>query len=568
MRKVFKKISIFILSLAIVLLLAACEGEAGKTIYTNTTDRPEDLPPLAEVENIKYPERPTNISAGQGTGVPTIGEASTNSEYYQIEQKDGTITVTYREVGKWDYIYLPIEGFNKEFQNIKITATGQNVDKIAFTALYYEMYDQNYPAVTVLTQDVVNGDQYFVMQLGKKKLLDDAYKELDDVLGNQTVVGLCIFIDSNPAQPTYKDGTKECSLTISGVEFLTDNDPGLGDIYVAPGIKPGVSDPNNSIELDLTGNYIVTRSAEATINQAAMFNVSNYTSDYTAFTLTMNTKNVKNIVFEVLFSGGKVGTEWKDQVTLDTYANLTDGQHTFVVDFAEAQPTDMNWNAVPNYFIKNYNIHTIKMYIDTTDGFIDLIDSEATLEISEFKFIRTAHDENTITKKWAPATSNVFEFGDDLNNGGVGTVTYAHHTSWDSFQMPVSNYSAVNKITIKFQASEAIKHLGIALVSGNFDSMNSEVVLNESAENLQSLKGQLLTKGGEIEGVVQQVEIDEATNTYTITFDFTNATVVDRYGKKINEMTISAIRFYLTDPSSDDIFEETRLITFLGITLE
>ena len=527
------------------------------------------MPPLGEVEKVTYPEKPTNISAGQGTGVPTIGTATTDSEKYSITQEDGVITITYTEVDKWDYVYLPINGFNKEYKNIKITATGQNVDKIAFTAVYYEMYDLGYPAVTTLTQDVADGSQYFVMQLGKKYLLDDAYKQTEEVLSDQSVIGVCIFIDSNPSQPTFKDGTKTCSLKIENVEFLADKDPGLGDIYVAPGIKAGVSDPNNTVELDPeTGNYIVTRTAEATLNQAAMFNVSNYSSDYTAFTITMDITNAKYIVFEVLFNGGKVGTEWRDQVTLDTYINLEDGEHTFVVDFAEAQPTDMNWNAVPNYFVKNYNITTIKMYIGTTSDFIDSIDSTATLEISEFKFIRTAHDENTITKKWTSANYTLFEFGDDINTGGVGTVTYYHHNTWDSFIMPVGSYSPVDKITIKFQTSEPLKHLGIALVSGNFDSANNEVVLNESAENLLNIAGSSINKVGDIDGVVETVEYDSATNTYTITFDFSNASVVDRYGKSINEMAISSFRFYLTDPDSDDEFADTRSITFLGITLE
>ena len=563
MKKMIRKISIFILSFAIVVLLAACNKE-GETIITGTIDRPNDLPPLGEVLNVKYPEKPSGMTAGQGSGVPTIGTATSDSEYYSLSQENGQITVSYSEVERWDYVYLPIENFNKGYQNIKITASATNVDKIAVAAIYYEMYDLGYPAVATLTQDVIDGAQYFVMQLGKKNLLDDAYNSLDAVLGDQTVIGLCIFIDSNPAQPTIKDGSKECVLTIEKVEFLPDGDAGLGDIYVAPGIKPGFSDPHNTVEKDASGNYVVTRTSDATLNEAAYFAISNYNSDYTAFTLTMNTTNVKNIVFEVIFSGGKVGTEWRDQVTLDTFANLSDGQHNIVVDFAEAQPTDMSWNAVPNYFVKNYNIHTIKMYIDTTSEYINGIDSDATIEISEFKFIRTAHDENTVTKKWAPVSSPVFRFGDDLNNGGIGSVIYTHHNSWDSFQMPISNYTPVDKITIKLQTSEPMKHIGIALVSGNYDTTNSEYVIKGSEYLITDTQEQ----AGDLAGLVQTVNYDSATNTYTITFDFSNVVTVDRFGnKKITEMRVSALRFYLTDPNNDDAFDGERTITFLGVTL-
>lgn len=567
MKKVFRKISIFILSFAIVMLLAACDNGSGETIYTGTVDRPTDLPPISEATNVKYPEKPTNMSAGQGQGVPSVGAATTESEFYNISQENGKITITYTEVGRWDYIFLPIENFNKGYQNIKITATASHVDKIAASAVYYEMYDQNYPAVATLVQDVIGGSQYFVMQLGKKNLLDEAYNPLDEVLGDQTVFGICLFIDSNPAQPVIKDGTTTCTLTIEKIEFLPDGDAGLGDIYVAPEIKPALfMDPHNSVVQDEeTGHFTVTRTAQATLNEAASFAVTNYTSAYTAFTLTMDTTNVKNIVFEVIFSGGKVGTEWRDQVTLDTYVNLTDGQRTLTVDFAEAQPQDMSWASVPNYYIKNYNIHTIKMYIDTTSEYISGIDGDATIEISEFKFIRTAHDENTITSKWVPVTSPVFSFGDDLNNGGVGTVTYRHYTLWDNFQMPVANYITANKLTIKFQTSEPIKHMGIALVSGNYDTQNSEYVIKGSEYLITEAQEQV----GDLAGVVQTIDFDNTTNTYTITFDFTNAVTVERFGnKKVTEMRVSAIRFYLTDPNSDDVFTNERTITFLGVTLE
>ena len=76
------------------------------------------------------------------------------------------------------------------------------------------------------------------------------------------------------------------------------------------------------------------------------------------------------------------------------------------------------------------------------------------------------------------------------------------------------------------------------------------------------------TDAADAAGVVQTVTVDAATNTYTITFDFTNAQVISRYNKTINQMPISRLRFYMTDAAGDDKFDGERTITFLGITME
>jgi hypothetical protein len=109
-----------------------------------------------------------------------------------------------------------------------------------------------------------------------------------------------------------------------------------------------------------------------------------------------------------------------------------------------------------------------------------------------------------------------------------------------------------------------MKHIGIALVSGNYDTTNSEYVIKGSEYLITDTQEQ----AGDLAGLVQTVNYDSATNTYTITFDFSNVVTVDRFGnKKVTEMRVSALRFYLTDPNNDDAFDGERTITFLGVTL-
>jgi hypothetical protein len=70
-------------------------------------------------------------------------------------------------------------------------------------------------------------------------------------------------------------------------------------------------------------------------------------------------------------------------------------------------------------------------------------------------------------------------------------------------------------------------------------------------------------------GIVENVEYDATTKIYKITFDFTNAVKVESYnGKSVNEMQITSLRFYLTDPNSTDEFEGTRSIRFINISFE
>ena len=113
-----KKIAMLILCFVSLFALVACNDSSSESGYKDTIETPNDLPPLADLEYVQYPEKPSGISAGQGSGMPTIGEATTTSEHYKINQADGKITITFNEVGKWDYVYIPLNNFNKEYQNI------------------------------------------------------------------------------------------------------------------------------------------------------------------------------------------------------------------------------------------------------------------------------------------------------------------------------------------------------------------------------------------------------------------------------------------------------------------
>ena len=562
MKRVLKLITMFVLSLTAVLAFTSCE-EGPDFPYKDMIERPSDIPPLNYLDYVKYPEKPADVKVGQGEGMPTVGTATTESTNYKIQQADGKITIKFNEVERWEYIYLPISNFNKEYQNIKITATGTNIQKLSIAALYAEMDETKNPAVTVLNHDVGDTEQYYIMQLGKTRLVDKSYYPIDEYLGSKTVYALCIFIDSNPSQNVVNKKTDiESVFEITAIEFLKDGDPSIKEVYVAPSINVGMCDGGYLCEKDQeTGEFDITKTDVAGLYECAALSVTNYSSSYTTLNVKFTTENVKQLTIELQIAGGLAG--WADNVTV-YQSNLTDGEHEANIDFSMAQPYDSTtWDTVAGYYIKNYKIVAVKFYLDTIDQtYNEMSGQEGTCVVNEIGFERVEQEGTIIGKGWNAASSNIV-IGDDLAVGGIGTITYNWHQDWDYLGIPVANYTTAQKLVVEFQASEELAYFGIALGCASFPL--GELVLKSCHDDALYEAEKL----GNAEGVVETIEFDEDNLIYKITFDFTNAIEVEKFNdKSCNEMTITSLRFYFTDPYGDDVFEGTRTIRFINVSFE
>ena len=560
MKNYIKNLLLLIVCLFAVVTVVACnDNEGGPDFpYDDMIERPNDIPPLADLEYVSYPEKPTNISAGQGSGMPIVGIPTTDSEHYKITEEEGKITVKFYEVGRWDYIFIPLSNFNQEYQNIKITATATNIQKIAISAVYYEMYEAGNPAVTTFLGDVGDTEQFYIMELGKTKLIDKSYYPLEENLGTQTVFGLCIFLDSNPSQTINNKKTDIQSVfEISSIEFLKNGDPSLADRFVEPSLNVGwVDDGYTAVKDNETKEFTIDKVAGASVWTSASLSVSNYAPEYCAFTISFTTTNVKTITIEAQISGGLA--DWTDAVTIYKETNFTDGTYTKYIDFSSVQPTSSStWAPVPGYYIKNYKISNFKIYLDTADA-TELNDEAAKLVINEIKFDRLVQDSNTVSKGWAG--SPYIQIGSDLAVGGVGSVEVTWHNSWEYLTMPVLNYETSEKLVIQFEAPDGLDYMGIAL--GGSQYAMGEAVL-KSCWNKVGFEEE---KTGIFDGITEKVEYDAATKIYTITFNFKNATPVESLGgKKLNEALITSLRFYFTDPNSTSPYEGTRTIRFISV---
>lgn len=569
MKNIFNKITLFIIGVVVLFGLTACNTEQtgtpnnGNIEFTDVVPTPDDIPVLDNQEYINYPAKPLNKPTADTSLVPTIGEVYAESEYYKVTQEGNNISVKFKEVERWDYIYIPLENYHSEYQNIKITATATNIQKIAVTAVYYEMYELELPAVTTCISDVGDTEQFYIMEFGKTNLLDESYYPLEEMLGSKTILGLCIFIDSNPSQNVVnKDTSIESVFEITNIEFLKDGDEALKDRYVAPTLRAGYMDPGYMVEKgEGASEFTITKSASAQLYESGSLDIVNYSSEYSAFTINFTTENVNTIVLELQFTGGKA--DWVPKTEIFRITNLEDGEHEFYIDFTYNQPQDsITWDYVAGYYVKNYRCSAIAFFLDTSVQ-SDVKAETGVCHVNSITFDRLADEGTVISKGWNAGGSS-FTLGSDLANGGIGTVNYSWYSGWECLTMPVLNYEPANKLTIQLQANDGLNYLGIALACGQLPL--GEAVLSSSWTSIPDKMTTPEPKANEVEGVVETIEYDSANKIYTITFDFTNAAKLDKYeGKSINEMMITGIRFYFTDANNKDNFDGTREIRFISV---
>lgn len=557
-KKQFIKKLIFTLNILLLFLLVGCnEDNSG---YKDVIDRPTDIPTLVENNFAVYPEKPSSIAKVDNTKSPIALDAvASKNSTYNITKGETTL-IEYQEIDNWSYVYIPIENYHEEYGNMKITAKGNGAERIAIQALYYEMYDENNPPVAVYLGDIVDGEQYFIFSFNQFRTINKNYIPNEDSdLSKMTIIGICLFIDSNPSQ--MKVSNKSGSLEIISIKFLKNDDEELKDRYVVPSVAPDFFDSGYGITKDPETGYItINREAGTTYWSKAHLAIQNYSSDYSAFNLKFNTTGVQNIYIALQFS--VEGHNWLDSVDIYRLA-VDDGSHEAFIDFSAAQPIDIDngYDYAAGYYVKNYRINCIQIYLDTyVQDYVP--DFDATCVITELKFERTASEGTTISKGWNAGTPSI-QLGDDIIAGGTGTITYQWHSDWYYLTMPVLNYETADKLTIQFEAKNGIDYFGVAVVAGG-----REVVLRSAWLPLNGSNSEIEDKAGTIEGLIEEVKYSKATKIYTITFDFTDLIKLENYeNKSVNELAITALRFYFTDPNGGN-FDGDRVIHFISVQFE
>ena len=531
---------------ALLLALPACRGNEDKPNngdgnYKDTIERPEiEMPEIAE--QVVYPAKPaTAPSAPEAGKAPSIS-AYTPSETkstYTVAEKDGVTSVTYNGVSNWSYVYAQVQNYSAEYDNIKITLNNSGTpaaERIAIQAVYYEAYELGYAPVTLELVDLAEGEQYVIAELGKVNIKNNVYQEVQNTpVGQKTIIGFVIFIDS---LPTFAPTSNSGAIDIVNFEFLKDGDPALEDRYVKPIVN-------------MTGE-----SAEVT-GDGLLLPVEKYSSDYTKYTLEINGAEGGQVELAVQYTLGS-----QTAISAPKTVTLTGAAQTVEYDFTDVRPTT-GGNDMTTQFIKNGTVKAIS---------VKPVGS-ATATVSSPAFVRTATEKAYVSDVWNSAASAV-----DITraaNGGNAKIEYSFYDSWAYFSVPVRKGTDVTGMKLTIYAPDGLDHLGIgitnnSMLSSGGQNAGSFILRGASAlfKGTETESFGTMNSDGEpnLKGLKETVAYDEATKTYTLTYDFSGMPETSKF----ENFTMTSILFYLNCPDATDAqhyFDGTRSLYFLSIDL-
>lgn len=547
--KTFQKLIALLGAGALLVALPAC-GETDNNHtdnnnnnnngYKDVIERPEiEMPDIAE--QVVYPAKPSTAPAAPDTSKApriTAYQPSQTKSTYTVTEQNGVHAVAYNNVSDWSYVYAAVENYSSDYGNVKITLNNGTpaAERIAVQAVYYEAYDLGYAPVTVHLGELAEGEQYVIAELGKHLVTNGSYQQVQgSPVRNKTVIGFVIFIDS---LPSFAPQSNSGALDIVNFEFLKDGDPALEDRYVKPVVK-------------MSGE-----SAEAS-GDGLLLPVEKYSADYTKYTVELSGAAGGQVELAVQYTLGS-----QTAISAPKTVSLTGEKQTAEYDFSDVRPV-AGGDEMTTQFIKNGTVKAIS---------VKPVGS-ATATVSNPAFVRTANENAYVSNVWTSAASSVTITR--AENGGNAKIEYSFYDSWGNFSVPVRRGAGVKGIRLTIYAPDGLDHLGIGITNNS--------MLSSGGQNAGSfiLRGaSALFKGAQTEsfgtmnsetephlkGLKETVAYDEATKTYTLTYDFKGLPEESNFEK----FTTTSLLFYLNCPDTGDkqhYFEDTRTLYFLSIDL-
>lgn len=552
----FRKFLAWIAAVAAAVSFAGCSE--GKTVWTDTAERPDIQPPAVLGGYIEYPEAPAHKPEADPSAVTSSGDYTAYGNYTLTETSEG-LEASYAEVEDWDYIYVSVENYQSKYGNFRISLNTKGAERIAVQAVYWEMYENGEKPVTVYQGDLADGEQYVIARLGDFTRLDGLYQPLTgQSLQDAAILGFVILVDSNPAQTAASD--REGKVTFESFDFLEDDDPALEDKYVVPQVNWSGSfgDAGYTVEAPEEGGIRVEYE-QIPLYSRVYIPIVNFSPDYAEFEISLTTSGVSSYSIGVMFSV-ESHSEWQPYVELFKESAAVDGIHTHTVNFDGANPIDMNngWNPVPGEYIKNYNVYQIVIWFDSTEQQPGT-EYSGEASVDSVTFNRTATEGCVVGKAWSANTPSIV-VGDDVLVGGSGTVTYSYYTGWYKLTMPVSGYEPRTKLIVRFMSDDPVDYFGVAVTSAG-----SEVVLLSTWDKLTEFENNTDESGTAAAGTVSSVTKDSETGIYTATFDFTDAQKSIVTNLAFWEQTITNVGFYFNDPNNGEAWDGTRTIRFISV---
>ncbi len=552
---------------ALLFVAAACDfgggtgdggtgGGTGDGGYKDVIERPDIEMPATPPQAV-YPEKPAEKPSAPSGGAAAISSytAFKAESTYKIE---GTspVHISYQDVTNFAYVYAAVENYSPAYGNVKITLNCSGAERLAIQAVYYEAYDLGYAPVTVHLQELTEGEQYAIFEMGESLITDKNYTAVQgQSVKDKTILGFVIFIDSLPSYAPVTDASG--ALDIVNFEFLPDGDPALEDRYVKPIADLSEATADSGVTLT-KGEGKLTASGSGSL----YIPVEKYSADYAKLQVALNgTAGAKaEIAVQYTLPGAASAVSKATQVT------LTGGDESFEYDYENVMPDSDN-DDLKTQYVKNGTVTAVVVTLTGGDE----------LGIEGVTFIRTAKTEAFVSDNWVSNSSDITI--PRAANGGNAKLEMMFNESWLNISVGVKNGANVTGMQIKVYAPDGLTHLGIGIVNnatshsegqnpGQFILRGSATLFDGSDSVLSGPNGVL---GGEnLEGIVETISYDEAAKIYTIGYDFSKMHLTDN--SKFEDYTITSLIFYphCPDPCAQKAqhqYDGTRALYFLSIDL-
>lgn len=567
--KGMKKLLAFVTLPALLFAAAACDGTndgdgtggnngggTGGGGYKDVIERP-DIETPATPPQIVYPEKPASAPSSPAAGaVPAISSytAFKADSTYKIE---GTspVHISYQDVTDFAYVYAAVENYSPAYGNVKITLNSSGAERFAVQAVYYEAYDLGYSPVTVHLQELTDGEQYAIFEMGESLITDKNYTAVQgQSVKDKTILGFVLFIDSLPSYAPTADASG--ALDIINFEFLPDGDPALEDRYVKPVADLSAATADSGVTLTKEEGKIT-----ASGSGSVYIPVEKYSTDYAKLQVALrgDAGAKASIAVQYTLPGAAKAVSSATQVT------LTGEDDPFEYDYENAMP-DSDDDDLKTQYIKNGTVTAV--VVTPVEGEIG---------IEGVTFIRTAAAGAYVADNWVSNSSDITI--PRAANGGNAKLEMMFNESWLNLSVGVKNGAGVKGMQIKVYAPDGLTHLGIGIVNnssahsegqnpGQFVLRGSATLFNGKDSALSGANGVLM--GENLEGIVETVSYDEAAKIYTIGYDFSKMHLTDN--TKFEDYTITSLIFYPHCPSpcaqkAQHQYDGSRNLYFLSIDL-
>ncbi|MBR4762409.1 MAG: hypothetical protein IK086_07225 [Clostridia bacterium] len=542
----------------------ACANVTTIKEYTkDKLDPPEVTTPQNRTEMPVYPPAPLS-RPGISVGVtPSVYDYYSSNQSYAVEELfNGSVSVSYDEnsnaVTDWAYVGAYVSDYDSEYSYFKMKFNASGVESVTVQAIYYEQYERNYPAVTILNERVADGDNLLAVNMNDIFIIDEACHIVSgQYLKNQQIIGIAIFIDSNPKMVT-ENRVGELSLTEAA--FVDKSDEDLAILNMPPRITGFSHFDYGAAELTVTDSAVVPKTKNATFSYTASAgtypclkaDIAGYKSDYDGVRMKLTGQNVKSVSIGIQYTLG----------TTDQKFNFFDGAYGITLKNGETESFDFDFSmleelksdfvtTVPGSYVKFLKPNQLLFFIDSA-----LEESNSgTLLIEDVEFFTNVVEGAPKVGNWIVSGSGIEK--SNINPGGFATITYSQTQGWNNISVAVRGYSSeycVMEMNVRFYGA---KNLGIALAY----SGDNFVIQASSGRPIPGIiKDETTSQGEDALGSYTQ---------YKLTFDFSEITVI---GGPLTSKAITAVFLYIdaVDEEGNDlrpgpVEEGERVMVFSGI---